>query len=212
MTTHERSPRARWALAALAALCGAGCAGQTPYVWVDRLPVEPRPAAAEYRIVPGDVLAIDVWNQEGISVPRALVRDDGKISLAFLQDVEVAGTTPTELAAFLQAKLKAFIVQPVVTVRVELPRPARVSVLGEVDEPGTYEVEPGAGVLRAIAAAGGLTSYADHDAIFVPRPAAPGAPAGTPPRRIRFRYGALTRGEPHAAGFALQHRDVVVVE
>ena len=97
-----------------------------------------------------------------------------------------------------------------VTITVEELRPLRVSVLGEVTRPGQYELERGAGVLAALAAASGLTDYAHRDAIFVLR-SLPGQ-EGKPPARIRFRWSALTGGEKPAATFRLRAGDVVVAE
>lgn len=202
------NPRARLFAAALAVSALAACASAGDFVWVDRLKEEPPPQGDEYRICVGDVISVSVWNQEGISVPRARVRDDGKISLAFLQDVEVTGQTPGQLATRLQGRLKAFIVSPLVTVGVEEIGGVRVSVVGHVARAGTYQLRPGTGVLEAIAAAGGLTDYGDRNGIYVVR----GQPVNGTPARIRFRYAALSRGEPRASGFTLRDRDAVVVE
>jgi polysaccharide export outer membrane protein len=189
------------------ALVVAGCRTAGEYVPVEKLPAaQPQ---AEYRIGPGDVLGIRVWNQESMSTARARVREDGKISVPFLQDVNVSGMTPAELANQLQAKLKAYIVNPVVTVTQEEIRPLRVSVVGEVVRPGQYELDRGAGVLAALAAAGGITEYGHRNEIFVLRPA---AASGKPPTRIRFGYPSLVRAEWPAAGFQLRSGDVVVVE
>lgn len=196
-------------LAALLATAAAlsACGGvRGAYVPVEQYPAPP--AETEYRIAPGDVLAVRVWNQEAMSSPRCRVREDGKISVPFLQDVEVAGSTPADLSQRLQVKLKTYVVNPVVTVTVEEQRPVRVSVLGQVARPGQYELERNAGVLAAIAAAGGLTDFAHRDAIFVLR----SAPDAKGPARIRFRYAALTSGEKPAASFRLKPGDVVVSE
>jgi polysaccharide export outer membrane protein len=196
--------RARLA-ALLAAAAALGCQTTSG----NFVPVEqyPQPAAdAEYRISPGDLLAVRVWNQESMSNPHARVRDDGKISVPFLQDVEVAGATPTDLSQKLQAKLKTYVVNPVVTVTVEELRALRVSVTGEVAHPGQFELERGAGVLNALAAAGGLTDYAHRDRIFVVRN------GDAKPVRIQFRYAALASAEGKAGTFRLRPGDVVVVE
>jgi len=209
---HPVSPRgSRRRTAAGAALLGAiaaalACASHGSYVPVEEYPV-PAPDS-EYRIAPGDVLAVRVWNQESMSSAHARVRDDGKISVPFLQDVDVAGTTPGELSQRLQTKLKTFVVNPVVTISVEEVRPLRISVLGEVAHPGQYELERNAGVLAALAAAGGLTDYAHRDAIFVLR----SGPDAKGPTRIRFRYASLTGGERPAATFRVRPGDMVVVE
>jgi polysaccharide export outer membrane protein len=65
-------------------------------------------------------------------------------------------------------------------------------------------VEPSAGVLQAIALAGGLTDYAKRDSIFVVR--------REPPQRIRFTFQGLTGGDVRATEFRLRAGDVVVVE
>jgi polysaccharide export outer membrane protein len=204
-TTPPRRSARRAALALLAV--SAACAGPTaPFTWVESLPRDATPAdGAEYRLAPGDVIAIAVWNQDAISVPRTRVREDGRVSMAFLQDVEAVGLTPGELAVRMQTRLKAFIVNPVVTVRVEETRSIRVSVVGEVRQPGQFDLGPSPGVLQALAAAGGITDYAKRDGIYVLRSAS----AQT---RIRFRYEALVRGDASAATFRLRDRDVVVVE
>ncbi len=179
------------------------------YFWVEALPVQEDDAG--YRIAKGDVLGVRVWNQESMSTARAVVRNDGMISVPFLQDVDVAGMTPAELSQRLQVRLKPFIVSPVVTITLEERAPIRVSVLGEVAKPGAYDLPAGAGVLHALAAAGGLTAYAPRDGVYVLRAGywADGNPA---PARIRFRYPALSSGEVRAATFRLRGGDVIVVE
>jgi polysaccharide export outer membrane protein len=146
-----------------------------------------------------------------MSIDRARVREDGRISMPFLQDVDVAGQTPNELANRLQVKLKSLVVSPVVTVTLVERRPTRVSVVGEVAHPGQFDLDRGAGVLQALAAAGGLTAYAHRDRIFVLRYGywADGNPE---PARIRFEWSNLIRGRRPSSTFRLEPGDVVTVE
>lgn len=163
--------------------------------------------SVEYVIAPGDTLQVRVFQQEAMSA-RVRVRADGKVSLPLVNDLPAAGKTPTALAGELQIRLKDFINNPVVTVSLEESRPLSVSVLGEVLRAGVVTLEPGSGVLQALAAAGGLTDFAHKNGLFVLRKL-PGEPA---PRRIRFHWDALTRGEGRGARFVLQPGDVVVAE
>lgn len=205
------SVRVRRAAGALAlALLAAACASQAEFVWIDQIPFTPRAEPGEYRISVGDVIGVRVFSQASMSIDRTRVRADGKVSIPFLQDVEVVGMTPADLGNRLQVKLKAYIVNPVVTVTLEERAPVRVSVLGEVRTPGVYDLVPGAGVLHAIAAGGGLTDYAHRDRLFVVRHGywADGDPA---PQRIRFRWDALAAGAK-AATFRLESGDVLIVE
>ena len=184
------------------ALALASCASTGRFVWVDELPAST--TSLGYVIAPGDTLNVRVFNQDAMSA-RAKVRADGQITLPFVNDVAAAGTTPGVLAQQLQTRLKDFINNPVVSVALEEARQLNVTVLGEVVKPGVYPLEPGAGLLPAIAAAGGLTDWASKDSIFVIRP-------GTPAWRIRFRFSALAHAEGRAGVFRLQSGDQIVVE
>ena len=183
----------------------AGCATSGPYTSINDYKEPPAPSeAAGYTIQPGDLLQIRVFNQPDMSA-RARVREDGKISIPFLNDVVAAGFTPNALAEQLQKRLKDYINAPVVTVSLEEERPFAVAVMGEVSKPGVYAVPHGAGVLQALAAAGGFTQYASRDRIFVVR--------DVPERaRIRFNYDELSLAQGKAATFRLRPGDSVVVE
>jgi polysaccharide export outer membrane protein len=200
---HMRTARAVGS--ALSVLVLGACAAGGPYTPVSAYEEPPAPATPTgYVIQPGDVLQVRVFNQPDMSA-RAKVRDDGKVSIPFLNDVVAAGFTPNALAQQLQQRLKEFINSPVVTVSLEEARPFSVSVLGEVNKPGVYAVPVGTGVLQALAAAGGFTQYASRDRIFVVRE--------TPQRaRIRFQFEELTQATGKAATFRLRAGDTVVVE
>jgi polysaccharide export outer membrane protein len=201
----------RWlkvAVVAAVVSSGAGCrAHEGSYVWADRFEEPPSGAQQDYVLSPGDVIAIKVLNHEELTT-RTRIRTDGRISLPYLNDVAVTGQAMTDVREMLQKRLKAFVVNPMVTVSLEEQRPFVVSVMGEVARPGVYTVDPGAGVLQAIASAGGLTHYAHEDRIFVLRRLAPDAS----PTRVRFDYSALSRAEGRSAGFRLKLQDIVVVE
>ena len=190
-------------LLVLVPLALAGCKHPGVFIAVDDFNA-PSMNDAEYVIRPGDVLNVRVFQQDNMSA-RARVRGDGKISLPFLNDVTAAGFSPVVLGAQLQTRLKDFINNPVVTVSLEEVRLLSVSVLGEVPHPGIFNLEVGAGVLQALAAAGGFTNFASRD-IFVMRNTV------DKPQRIRFDYERLLRAEGKAASFNLRSGDVILVE
>jgi polysaccharide export outer membrane protein len=187
--------------AVVVSLSLASCASTAPYVWVDDLPQSQAPD--EYVLEPGDLVAVRVFNQDNMST-HARVRTDGKIALPFLGDVEVRGRSPAVVSKDLEARFKAYVVAPSVTITVEESLPTSVSVLGEVTHAGVYTLEPSSGVLQALAAAGGFTDYASRGSIYVVRRVST--------QRIRFTYAALTAGDGHAGTFRLHAGDVVVVE
>jgi polysaccharide export outer membrane protein len=94
-------------------------------------------SAPVYQIGPGDTLRIFVWGNPGLSdtVP---VRPDGRISIPLLEDLEVAGKSPTDLGREIESKLSAFVQDPLVTVIVTEfvgPFSQQVRVVGEAVEP-----------------------------------------------------------------------------
>ena len=199
--------RLRGVILALMVLSTAACRASAPYVWADTLPSQSDAAEKEYLIQAGDQLSVRVWGQDSMSA-RARVRPDGRISLPFLDDVQASGLTPSALGKRIQVQLKEFVVNPVVTVSLEDLRTISVSVIGEVVRPGQFQFEQGAGVLPALAAAGGMTAFADKDGIYVVRQ----KKAGGDPVRIRFTYQSLTGAQGRASTFRLQGGDVIVVE
>ncbi len=197
--------RKTWLLVA-AALGASACSHTGDYVWARDL-VARSSADPAYQLAPGDVIAVRVWNDEGLG-GKAKVRSDGKISLPFVDDVAAAGMSPNQLARSLETRLTGYVNAPRVTVALEEERLASVSVLGEVAKPGVYDLVAGSGVLQALASAGGTTPWASSDRIFVLRR----KPEGGPPLRIRFAKDALARAEDASATFRLHRGDVVVVE
>lgn len=179
------------------------CGGSGPYVWVDNLPTTTA-APAEYLISTGDVISVRIVNQDSMST-KARVRSDGRIALPLLGDVEVKGKKPSSLRQELEARYKEYLVAPSLTVSIDEIAPVAVSVLGEVAHPGVVQMDSGCGVAQALAAAGGLTDYANRDRIFVVR-------RGEKPLRVRFTFDGLAGGDSAAVRFTLQRGDVVVVE
>lgn len=190
----------------IVALSVSACAVKDPgpFVWAEDWQEPVAPPDGGYVIGIGDALNVLVWDQEKMSA-RVRVRNDGRVSLPFLDDVNAAGLTPVALARALEARLTKFIVTPQVTVVIEEAKPLSVSVLGEVDQPGLYTLDPGAGVAQALAAAGGLRDFAHRDQIYLLR-------SGDGTTRVRMTYADITSGKGRASTIRLRSGDIVVVE
>jgi polysaccharide export outer membrane protein len=182
-------------------LCG--CAATGPYVWVDSLPPSSTGSTEGVIVQDGDVVNVRVFNQEPLSTHEK-VRSDGKISVPVIGEIMARGKKPAQLASEIQDRLKAVVVAPSVTVTLDGGAELKVSVVGEVKNSGIFQLEHGANVLHALAAAGGLSEYADADKVFVVRKSLP--------QRVRFRYQDLRSADPKSIGFSLQSGDVIIVE
>jgi len=203
-TARSESSALRIALVVALTLASAalGCGTEHAFRWVQDLPVAPTDSTT---IEPRDTILVSVKNQPALS-GEFVVGDHGEYSHPTVGTVSVGGKTTATVVAELQTSLTGVLVKPEVTVSILKIAAVRVQVVGEVKNPGTYELTRSRGVMSALATAGWLTEFANKDRIFVIRS------EGTALQRIRFRAGDLTAAEPHATGFRLQDGDVVVVE
>lgn len=116
-----------------------------------------------YRIGPSDMVQVNVWRNEDVSVTTP-VRPDGMISVPLVGDVRAGGRTPEELAEVVEQALGYYIRDTEVTVIVtELNSHEylyRVRVTGAVEEPLSTEFRPGMTVLDLVLEAGGTTRFA----------------------------------------------------
>ena len=124
----------------------------------------------QYLIGPGDSLTIFVWRNPEIS-GQFIVRPDGKVTTSLVEDVDVAGKTPSMLARELEEQLSTFINNPRVTVSVNNfagPLSEQVRVIGEATNPRAISYTENMTLLDLMIAVGGLTEFANgNDAKLV---------------------------------------------
>lgn len=122
------------------------------------------PAQSESLLIgPGDLLHLQVYDTPEME-QHARVTDAGNIPFSFLGNVPVTGLTPEQAATLIEHRLVAagVMVHPQVTVRVEAYAKQNASVMGQVQKPGTYEIDTQRKVVEVLALAGGLTDMADR--------------------------------------------------
>jgi polysaccharide export outer membrane protein len=111
----------------------------------------------------GDLLHLQVYDTPEME-QHARVTDSGTIPFSFLGTVSVSGLTPAQAAEEIEHRLRAagVMLHPEVTVRVEAYATQNASVMGQVQKPGSYEIDTGRKVVEVLAMAGGLTDVADR--------------------------------------------------
>jgi polysaccharide biosynthesis/export protein len=111
----------------------------------------------------GDLLHLQVYDTQEME-QHARVTDSGTIPFSFLGTVSVSGLTPAQAAEEIEHRLRAagVMLHPEVTVRVEAYATQNASVMGQVQKPGSYEIDTGRKVVEVLAMAGGLTDVADR--------------------------------------------------
>ena len=116
----------------------------------------------KYLIGPDDTVNIFVWRNPELS-GSFIVRPDGQITTSLVEDIPVAGKTPTQLAREMETILSKFIRDPVVTVSVNGfvgPYSEQVRVIGAASKPQAYPYRQYMTLLDLMIASGGLTEFA----------------------------------------------------
>ncbi len=163
------------------------------------------PPNAGYAIQPGDILEISVWKEEDLQ-REVLVRPDGRFSFPLAGEVDATGKTVGDLREEIAASLQKYIPDLIVTVSVKNILGNKVYVLGQVNRPGEFVVNPRVDVMQALSMAGGTTPFAALNDIVVLRRDGNGSQ-----RAIRFAYKDVERGRSLDQNIVLNSGDVVVV-
>jgi polysaccharide biosynthesis/export protein len=163
------------------------------------------PADAAYTVKPGDTLLISVWKEPDLQGP-VLVRPDGGFSFPLAGQLDARNKTVAELQQELTTKLKKFISDPVVTVSIQDIKGNKVYVIGQVQKPGEFVVNPRVDVMQALSMAGGMTPFAALGDISILRRNDAGQQQSLP-----FKYTDVVRGRNLQQNIMLQAGDVVVV-
>ncbi len=133
-----------------------------------------------YRIGPGDVLHVTVWDHPELTIPAGSFRDAetsgqqvddrGRMYYPYIGVVMAAGMTVSELRVLLAGELSKYIQDPQLDVRVVAFRSKKVYVVGEVHDPGVIPIDDTPLLITdAIARSGGLTPNAHKTGINVSR-------------------------------------------
>jgi polysaccharide export outer membrane protein len=137
-------------------------------------------AAYEYRIGPGDVLTITVWEHPELTIPSGsfrsaeeggnVVKTDGSVFYPYAGDLPVSGLTTGEVQVLLQNRLGSVIKRPQVDVRVASFQSQNVYISGSVVKPGVVPITNNPlTLLDAIEQQGGLTETASWGEVTLTR-------------------------------------------
>ncbi|HUG46677.1 MAG TPA: polysaccharide biosynthesis/export family protein [Sphingomicrobium sp.] len=161
-------------------------------------------ARQQYRIGPLDSINVTVFQEPELSTEATTVDATGKITLPLIGSIDAAGKTASELSSEIAQRLgEKYLVDPQVSVLVAGSASQKVSVQGEVTEPGVYEIKGPTTLLEALAMAKGETRVAALREVVVFRTVDGQRLGGV------FDVASIRRGE--AADPQLRGNDVIVV-
>ena len=116
------------------------------------------PAGPDYIVGPGDGLAIDLWGGVSQRITRTVDRQ-GRISLPESGPIPVSGHTLGEVQQTVQKVLRANFRDVSADVSLSRLRSVRVYVVGDVAQPGAYDISSLSTPLNALFAAGGVSDH-----------------------------------------------------
>jgi polysaccharide export outer membrane protein len=181
-------------------LVGTSCSGRRP---APPPPIIPMDSPADTALGPGDVFVVEVFGEKELS-GKYRVAANGTIDYPLLKNVKVGGMTPTEVAAMLRKRLaQGYLKDPSVSVFVETYNSKKISVLGQVSKPGTFNYMNNMSIIEAITLAGGFTPIASKNDVTVTR-----TENG---KTRRFLVPVDDVGEGRAANYLLRPGDIVQV-
>lgn len=190
---------------AFAAAALAGCTTTLPEA---PLQVEVAQSVADsYLVGPGDMLKVFVWRSPDLSAP-VKVRPDGRISVPLIEDLDVAGKSPSVIARSIETRLGEFVVEPKVTVIVQDffgPSDRQVRVVGAAAKPQSVPYHRDMTVLDVLIASGGLTTFADGNEAVIVRRGAEGM------ARLRVRLADLIKQGDMGANVQVAPGDVLLI-
>jgi polysaccharide export outer membrane protein len=119
---------------------------------------------------PGDVFVLEIVGEK--ELPHEYqVASDGTVDVPYVQQLKVEGLEPQQVAALVREQLieRKILTQPSVTVRVLEYNSKRVTILGQVQKPGSFPLSPGMTLVQAVSVAGGFNAIANRDRINITR-------------------------------------------
>ncbi len=121
-------------------------------------------SANEYFVGKGDVLAINVYENEDLST-TVRVTADNTIRVSLIGEVSVKNLTVSQVSKKLEALFAdGYLVNPQVDVFIKEYRSKKATILGQIRNPGLFELQGEISLLEFISKAGGILMDAGNKA------------------------------------------------
>lgn len=142
-----------------------GCGSQ-----IDNSQVKLPPPVESTTVGPDDVFVLRIVGEKDLP-EEYQVASDGTVDLPYIHRVSVSGLEPHEIARAVRDRLvEAKILRdPSVVVMIKEYRSKKITVLGQVQKPGSFPLTSGLTLLQAVSLSGGFTSIAKTNQVRLTR-------------------------------------------
>lgn len=208
MTAFVRTVAIGTSILALAA-CGATNSGLPQLPPAKVASADEAEPAQDYVVGPLDSLQVFVWRNPELST-AVTVRPDGRITTPLIDDLEVTGQTPAQIATEIEEKLAVYIADPIVQVIVtgfQGPLSKQVRIVGEATRPSAIPFRNKLTLLDVMVSVGGLTPFAAGDNARLVR-VDPETGAQT---EYALKIESLLKDGDTDANVAIQPGDVIII-
>jgi polysaccharide export outer membrane protein len=117
----------------------------------------------------GDELTIQVWGFDDLKRTSVAVENSGEITYPLVGRIKVAGQTLPKANEMITARLKTYIKDPQVDVKVTTSQRQQIAVVGEVASPGIISYSRPLSVAEAIGKAGWFSLTANQSKVVLIR-------------------------------------------
>jgi polysaccharide export outer membrane protein len=118
----------------------------------------------DFKFEPGSAIQLTIWQEPDLSGDFS-IDSQGYVILPLIGKINVERFTPESLEGYLQQEYSSYLRNPIIQT---LPL-IRISVVGYVQKPGHYRVEPDRPLWDVVAMAGGPTHKGDVSQLYVSR-------------------------------------------
>ena len=160
----------------------------------------------EYKLAPNDLLDFRVFQEPELD---AVVRvsGDGQAIFPLVGGVAIAGASISEAIELIKSRYRdGYLKNPQITLTVRSYAKKLFTILGQVQQPGSYDIQGGNEItlLQAVGMAGGYTKIADPGNVTVKRLEEGGE------RVLKFNAKRMARGDEKTS-FLIKAGDVISV-
>jgi polysaccharide export outer membrane protein len=165
-------------------------------------------APANYRILPSDILSVQVYQQQDLN-KQARVEADGTISLHLIGRINVEGLTVSEAREKVTELYdRDYLVNPQIDLQVTQFNLDEIQILGQINKPGSIAIPPDEDLtlVQAISRAGGFTRLARKGSVKIRRVMEDGE------TKVFAINASDLISDPDSQDFVLQDGDIIFVD